>query len=226
MPVALKFNSHGFGSQQDSSAVQVLPRVRVSKHTSDQTKHAFLLKVANPTLGTIRMKLASSNYLGEPVWDEPSSTTYLLQNVLVDPFTEQVVTALLMPDVVDRLTSTEVCELEPAEDSFLELGKSSDEVPEAVSNWDACSVLIDSKVCEDGPTSSLKLISSKNSMAWFELIVMEGTTRNGVVHGVPLAMQIEIGDGSWESSLVHPELKSESKVSQKDVVTFDLVIVW
>lgn len=206
--------------------MQVLPRVRVSIHASDETKHAFLLKVANPTLGTIRMRLASSDYSGEPRWDEPSNTTTHLQNVLVDPFTNQHVTAQLMLEVVEGLTPTEVCELEPAEDSFLELGKSSDEVPEEVSKWEAGDVLVDSTVNKNGPTSSLKLIAVKNSMAWFELVVLEGATSKGVDSAVPLAMQIEVGNGSWETSLVQPESTVDGDNSQRDMVTFNLVIVW
>eukprot|EP00429_Kryptoperidinium_foliaceum_P068270 CAMPEP_0176074908 /NCGR_PEP_ID=MMETSP0120_2-20121206/37438_1 /TAXON_ID=160619 /ORGANISM="Kryptoperidinium foliaceum, Strain CCMP 1326" /LENGTH=130 /DNA_ID=CAMNT_0017408609 /DNA_START=217 /DNA_END=606 /DNA_ORIENTATION=+ len=126
-----------------------------------------------------------------------------LQDVLVDPFTDQHVTAELMPAVVKDLEPTEMCELEPAEDSFLELGKSTfNDVPDLVASWDAGDVLFDSKVSNDGPSSSLKLIASKNSTAWFELVVLEGSAASGIDNAVPIAMEIEVGKGSWESSLI------------------------
>lgn len=213
--------------KKDSSAVQVLPRVRVTKHASDDTKHAFLLKVSNPTLGKIRMRLASSKYSGEPVWDEPSKTTSLLQNILLDIFTDKHVDAELTTDVVQGLTPTDVCELEPAEDSFLELGQSANDVPELVSMWDATDVLSNSQVSSEGLKASLKLLATKNSSAWFEIVVLESSKAKGVdtSSAVPLEMQIEVGNGSWESSLVQPELKDGSG-DAKDMVSFSLVIIW
>lgn len=213
--------------------MQVLPRVRVTKHASDGTRHAFLLKVSNPTLGKIRMRLASSEYSGEPVWDEPSETTALLQNILVDTFGGKYMDAELMPDVVHNLTPTEMCELEPAEDSFLELGQSSNQVPELVSKWDAADALSNSPISSEGSNkASLKLLAIKNSAAWFELVVLENSSSSnadtkGVSTAVPLKLQIEVGNGSWESSLVQPELKGDSSGDDaKDMVSFSLVIVW
>lgn len=207
--------------------MQVLPRVRVTKHASDDTKHAFLLKVSNPTLGKIRMRLASSKYSGEPVWDEPSKTTSLLQNILLDIFTDKHVDADLTTDVVQGLTPTDVCELEPAEDSFLELGQSANDVPELVSMWDATDVLSNSQVSSEGLKASLKLLATKNSSAWFEIVVLESSKAKGfdTSSAVPLEMQIEVGNGSWESSLVQPELKDGSG-DAKDMVSFSLVIIW
>jgi hypothetical protein len=197
--------------------------VRVSIHASDETKHAFLLKVTNPTLGSIRMRLAASDYAGEPVWDEPVILSSHLQNLLVDPFTDQHINAQVMLQAVQSLDPTEICELQPAEDSFLELGKVADEIPEAVAKWDAGEILFNSKVSVNGTAASLRLIASKNSMAWFELVVLEGNLAQGVNSAVPLSMDIEVGNGSWDSSLVRPEQIEQAK---KDMVSFDLVIAW
>jgi hypothetical protein len=169
------------------------------------------------------MRLAASLYAGEPGWDETESVSGQLQNVLVDPFTDQHINAQIMPQAVRSLGPTEICELEPAEDSFLELGKVADEVPEAVAKWDAGDVLYDSKVSPDGPGASLRLITSKNSMAWFELVVLEGSVAKGMDSAVPLSMEIEVGNGSWDSSLINPEQKEQD---EKDMVSFDLVIAW
>ena len=202
----------------------MLPRVRVSIHASDETRHAFLLKVANPTLGAIRLRFASSKYTGESEWDDKTKTTPLLENLLVDPLTQQYVDAKLTPSVTKNLEATAVCELEPAEDSFLELGKSSnDELLDAVAKWDAGDVLFDSKVGPEQP-ASLRLIGQKNSFAWFELVLLETKMEKGLNCAVPLALQIEVGDGSWESSLVQAEPVAGGE--GKDVVTFDLVVIW
>lgn len=157
------------------------------------------------------------------MWDEPESVSSDLRNLLVDPFSDQHINAHVMPEAVRSLESTEICELQPAEDSFLELGKGADEVPEAVATWEASKVLSESMVSSDGPAGSLRLITSKNSVAWFELIVPEGSLEEGVDSAVPIALDIEVGNGSWDSSLVRPEL---SEHGEKDIVSFDLVIAW
>eukprot|EP00934_Nitzschia_sp_Nitz4_P006064 Nitzschia sp. Nitz4//scaffold3_size479765//365768//367408//NITZ4_000152-RA/size479765-processed-gene-1.255-mRNA-1//1//CDS//3329550914//6054//frame0 len=212
---------HGQWWKKDSSAIQVLPRVRVSTHASDDTKHVFLLKVVNPTLGTIRLRFAASEYKGEPQWDDISANTPLLQDLTVDPFLDQTTNAKLLPKLSQNLDPTEVFVLEPAEDSFLELGKSSDDVPEQVAKWDASSALVDSKVNPEGPNATLKLISQRNSMAWLELVTLNESVDKGLDCALPISMQIEVGNGSWDSSFVVPEVASE-----KDLVPFDIVIVW
>jgi hypothetical protein len=173
------------------------------------------------------MRLTSSDYSGEPVWDEPSETTARLQNILVDTFIDKHMNADLMPELVQNLTPTELCELEPAEDSFLELGQSSNYIPETVSKWDARDVLFNSQVSNEGAKSSLKLLASKNSAAWFELVLENAAspTATGAASAVPLEMKIEVGNGSWESSLVQPELNQDD-AGAKDMVSFSLVIVW
>jgi hypothetical protein len=162
--------------------------------------------------------------MGEPVWDDPSNTTPNLGNVLVDPFTQQHVDAILVPGLAHDLQSTEICQLEAAEDSFLELGKSSNEEPDEVATWDAGDVLVDSKVSPEASSSSLRLVGQKNSCAWFELVLLEKSMEKGVNCAIPVALQIEVGDGSWESSLIQPQPVNGDEA--KDMVTFDLVIIW
>ena len=175
------------------------------------------------------MRLASSDYMGEPVWDEPTETTPFLQNILVDVFTDKHVDAELTPDAVQDLTPTEFCQLEPAEDSFLELGQSSNSIPELVSNWNPRDVLSNSRISDDQASSksTLQLLTVKNSVAWFELVVLERSNKSvkGVNSAIAFDLQIEVGNGSWESSLVQPELNADS-ADAKDMVSFSLVIVW
>jgi hypothetical protein len=209
-------------NHQDSSAIEVLPRVRVSIHASDESRHAFLLKISNPTLGTIRLRLAASDYSGEPVWNDQTVTTPSLENILVDPLTQVSVNAILDPKVAMDLKPTESCQLDPAEDSFLEIGKTITDVPVKVSKWDAGDVLFDSKVSPESP-ASLRLVAQRKSTAWFELVLMDRSTKPSTYFAVPLALQIQVGDGSWESSLVQSQRLEDGG---SDLVTFDLVIIW
>ena len=214
---------HGQWWKKDSSAIQVLPRVRTTIHASDGTRHAFLLKVSNPTLGTIRLRLSSSTYTGEPMWDDDEERNPNLENLLVDPLNQLSVNAKLLSNIGDTIQATDVCELEPSEDSFLELGRSSSEEPDQVAKWNAESVLASSKVSKSSP-SSLKLVGKRQSNAWFELILAETSLDKGINSAVPIALQIEVGNGSWDSSLIRPEKKGDA--TTKDLVNFDLVIVW
>ena len=131
------------------------------------------------------------------------------------------VDAHLDTEVTKSIDSTELCELEPAEDSFLELGnKSSNNVPEAVANWEGGDVLLDSKVSKENP-AILRQLGQKKSVAWFELVVLESTIDRGVHSAVPITMELQVGDGSWESSLVQPR-----DGGNPDFVSFDLVVIW
>ncbi|VEU43001.1 unnamed protein product [Pseudo-nitzschia multistriata] len=210
---------HGQWWKKDSSAVEVLPRVRVSAAATDGSRHAFLIKVSNPTLGTVRLRLAPSPYAGERHWDNNEVTTKRLENIIVDPFKRISLDAVLDVEVANKIEATDMCELEPVEDSFLELGnKTSDNVPEAVSSWEAGNVLSDSKVSKEN-SATLRKLGQKKSVAWFELVVME-SQRDSTAHtAVPVSMHLQVGDGSWESSLVQSR-------GDDDFVSFDLVIVW
>jgi hypothetical protein len=202
----------------------VLPRVRVSIHASDGSRHAFLLKVSNPTLGLVRLRLAASAYSGEAEWDDKDVKSPSLKNLLVDPLTQVSVNAQLDTAVSRSFSQTETCELEAAEDSFLEFGKTSDDFPEDVAKWDAGDILFDSKVSKDLP-SSMRLVGRKKSVAWFELIVIEHEMQQNKVYcAIPVALQIQVGGGSWESSLVQSQQRDDE--DPQDFVSFDLVLLW
>eukprot|EP00535_Pseudo-nitzschia_heimii_P002195 CAMPEP_0197185232 /NCGR_PEP_ID=MMETSP1423-20130617/11485_1 /TAXON_ID=476441 /ORGANISM="Pseudo-nitzschia heimii, Strain UNC1101" /LENGTH=533 /DNA_ID=CAMNT_0042636241 /DNA_START=140 /DNA_END=1741 /DNA_ORIENTATION=+ len=215
---------HGQWWKKDSSAIEVLPRVRVSIDASDGSRHAFLIKISNPTLGNVRLRLAPSKYTGETRWDSKTETTSYLKNIVVDPLKKISVDAQLETNVAKAINVTDLCELEAAEDSFLELGnKTSNNVPKAVSLWEAGDILFDSKVSQDLP-ATLRRLGQKKSVAWFELVVLESPTGSSVHSAVPITMELQVGDGYWESSLVQPENDGIHDI--KDFVAFDLVIIW
>ena len=147
-----------------------------------------------------------------------------MEDLIVDPLKRVSVDAHLDTDVAKAIDATGFCELEPAEDSFLELGeKASDNVPEAVSSWDAGDILFDSKVSKEMP-ATLRQLGQKKSVAWFELVVMESTIDQNVNSAVPITLELQVGDGSWESSLIQPQ--DDGNQDSKDLVSFDLVLIW
>lgn len=238
---------HGQWWKKDSSAIHVVPRVRVIRQgrtTDDRTiSYAVLLSVKNPTLNMIRLRLATTTTTG------PSSTSSAppviieqreLENILVNPFTERFVQGHLCPmDTLSSITPTDYFVLEPADDPFLDIGnKSSTEEggdPLVVKNWDAITTL--SSFVGDGSSissskSKLQLVATKGDTAWVELILcfdvassppptISDTNTNSYYLTVPLALQIEVGNGSWEASLI--KRRDDIPDEEMDLVTFNLV---
>ena len=66
---------------------------------------------------------------------------------------------------------------------------------------------------------------AKNSTAWFELVVVAvAAPDEPVSSAIPMSLQIEVGNGSWESSLIPPQV-NDDEASAPDMVKFNLVIV-
>jgi len=194
--------------------------VRPVKHVVQNDKRIFLVNVTNPTLGTIRLRFNSSSYRGEvdQSTDAPSDNiTTQLPNLLVDTISDKHVNAQLQLDVL-KLGPTEQVELLSAEDSFIEFGGKSKEIPHQVLRWDP------SESDAVGTSSSMRLVAKSASTAWFELTVLDVRTETSdLLPAVPLALQIEVGNGSWQSSLVQPQ---QTTGDEEDWVTFDLVLTW
>ena len=49
----------------DNGAIEVLPRVQALIDASDASHRAFLVKISNPTLGAVCLRLTPSNDAGE-----------------------------------------------------------------------------------------------------------------------------------------------------------------
>lgn len=189
--------------------------------------YAFLLKVSNPTLGTVRLRLTQSSYCGEVQhWDddnvvlqETDDKVYskTLRRVLVDTITQTIMDVQLLDPAqiqsyfIDRTT----IELKSAEDSILELGTQSRDVPISVQSWDPKTVA--------GP---LQLVAQTSSDAWLELALpiddhdVHNEYRKG--NAIGLSMEVELGNGSWESSLI----TVQEGLDGSDYVLFDLVLTW
>ena len=224
---------HGQWWKKDSSAVHAVPRVRICRQGEDLTcqKYAALLKVKNPTLNTIRLRLSGpssldvdteeANYTPFPLVDPRE-----LQNLLVDPFSETFVQGrLCSPDATSSVTPTDFFVLDPADDPFLDIGKGHEGDPSEVRDWDAMAIL---GALDIGKASQLRIVSTKGDTAWVELVVCNADTVDEVSSdtvnanaclAVPLALQIEVGNGSWEASLIK---RRDMPAEEKDLVTLYL----
>jgi hypothetical protein len=224
--------------------VHVIPRVKVVKNAAlvENDKQVFLLKVTNPTLGTIRLRFSPSTYQGEQLTESTTTadqkTTPLLTDLLVDTFTDEHSHVEINCNAFASLEPTQEVELLSAEDSFIEFGGKSKEVPYEVLRWDPTQVEAAAAAASNG-NAVMRLVAQSASTAWFELVAPDiptttpsssaddttGTTAASaaISPAVGLALQIEVGNGSWQSSLVQPK---QQEGDAKDWVTFDLLITW
>jgi hypothetical protein len=213
---------HGQWHKKDSSAVHVVPRVRVTGQAAVGNTRFLLLKVSNPTLGSVRLRFAASSYRGEVnCWsdcdddddDDAAGTINLLQGLLVDTLSQEHLDVELNTSLLSSMESTDKVELLSSEDSILELGVKAGEVPHEVASWSP------REEGETAASSAMQVVATRASTAWFQLAVPNVASVDGTL-AVPIALQVDIGNGSWESSLIQPQEGVED-----DHVTFDLVIV-
>jgi hypothetical protein len=223
--------------------VHVIPRVKVVKHAAlvENGKRVFLLKVTNPTLGTIRLRFSPSTYQGEQLTEMETATTAasqqttpFLSDLLVDTFADEHSHVEINCNAFASLEPTQEVELLSAEDSFIEFGGKSKEVPYEVLRWDPTQVEAAAAAASNG-NAIMRLVAQSASTAWFELVAPAIPTPSSstndatnsasaaVSPAVALSLQIEVGNGSWQSSLVQPKQQEEDA---KDWVTFDLLITW
>ncbi|KAL3807166.1 hypothetical protein ACHAXA_011367 [Cyclostephanos tholiformis] len=225
---------HGQWWKKDSSALHVVPRVRVCRQGADYTchKYAALLKVKNPTLNKIRLRLSgplNSEVDKEDTKDTPAHPIdpRELQNILVNPFSESFVQGrLCSTDAMSSFTPTDFFVLEPADDPFLDVGKGKEGDPSEVRDWDAMAIL---GALDIGKTSKLRIVATMGDTAWIELVVFNTDTANDDISSdiaytnvhlaVPLALQIEVGNGSWEAAGIP---RRDIPAEDEDLVTLNI----
>lgn len=121
--------------------------------------------------------------------------------------------------------------LEPIEDAFLELGGMSGNVDKdaisRVTNWESNIDWSSSPTGHD-KECDCKLVSHQNDVAYVEFKVSipdtmsnQQTDNNDGYLSTPLILEIDIGDGSWESSLIQSETGAEN-----DCVSFIVLPTW
>jgi len=227
-------SGHGQWWKKDSSAIHVVPRVKVVRHgrtalSDSRTRHALLLSVANPTMGMVRFRLSGAHLRDFGGLRTSGDEGYTLRNVRVD-FLGRVRANVRMIGSTSTLVLPDMVELEPVEDALFDIGGASQSGdPEDVEKWDAAAVLKE-KGTESikGPSDCLfSTVAVSKDKAWMQLIIdqdaCEEASASGDFLAVPATMQVEIGNGSWESSLIKP---AEVKDGESDLVPLRLVLAW
>lgn len=182
-----------------------MPNVTVVQKVKTENGLSLLLKVTNPTLGSVRLRFAPSSYPGEPDFDNDSQTTTHLADLLVDTLSQKRVSANVT-HLLNDFEPTNTVELLSAEDSIIEMGGRAHEIPDEVRSWQ--------------PSSSVfSVVAQKASSAWLGVNLPVQDVESPVA--VPFAMQIEVGNGSWDSALI----QSQATEEQADRATFDLVVI-
>ncbi len=242
-PLLLSLRVHS----QDSSAIHSIPRVQIKRYLSNPTdtnnsdrQYALLLKIKNPTLGPIRLRLHSNvNVDDDNVGTE--ATTKCFENVVIDSMTLQRENVHVLPQTTgtesddNKNNGTETITLEPAEDSFLGIGKSSTSTP-IIDNWG----MNQEQEHQHGDSSMpqwtededvWKILHVDNDVAWVQFMThtrsndnLSSSTSEFKYVAVPMVMEIELSEDSWESSLIQPS--KDIKEGEKDVVRFTIYPVW
>lgn len=166
------------------------------------------MNVKNPTIGPIRFRIHSN-------FDDSHVFPSHYNNVVIDPITldtakVDIVQPTKSESIMDLLT------LDGVEDSLLETEK-SDRFD--FSHWTDNTIEWDN-------TSAAKMIHMEKDSAWIEFIVRSGEHLNSSPvssQGSPIIMDIEISQGSWESSLIQSVSTSNG---EKEMVSFVLLPVW
>lgn len=184
--------------------------MRVINYDVSTERSAFLLKVTNPTLGPVRLRFGASAYEGEQGWDADDLPETCMNQLLVDELTQTFWDIKLNTSILRDLATTATVELLSSEDSFIEFGGKARETPPKILQW---------KVpAEKVEKSSIRLVASSHSTVWFELLTFGLEGAEGHHPAIPIALEVEVGNGSWESSLI------PQKQNENDFVAFDLLI--
>ncbi len=205
---------HGQWFKKDSSAIHSIPRVQIKsqRYNSSTNQYALLLKVKNPTLGPIRFQI-HANFVGESAASFPSFCDLVLDSMSLK---REIVR--IIPPPSSPSPDLELLTLEASEDTFLDINKDSN--AQRIDTWTVDDL--------DWSTANrCQLIGVDNDTAWIQVVVKEteeevsSNDRNYV--GTPLILDIEVGEESWESSLIRAR---ELKEGEKDFVSFTILPVW
>jgi hypothetical protein len=166
--------------------------------------------------------LPKRNYTRE----EYGNDKHVIKHVLMDSLEENYGNVVLDWNATCNMAASDFVELESVQDSFLEMGRVT-LLPDAVATWNGSS---------ESPTAaeetSCRLVACQKDVAWFELHVNssaivtnntgDSSNNNDDFVAVPIALQIQVGDGSWESSLIPPKKTDDGP----DFVTFHVLVAW
>ena len=236
-------SSHGQWWKKDSSAIHIMPKVQITYHASSSSSHALLLRITNPTLSSVnvRFNLSSSSTSEEnELEDAVLDTKYTTKSFLIDPINKLSIQAKNIPTTysISTPTTTPMISLDPVEDAFLELGKGKIEIPAIVKDWNGVKALDlwqeskDDNTKSDSDSYNIQLLAQEKDIAWVQLLLHDPLFSDDLTeddapntkenfYATSIALEIEVGNGSWESSFIKPKTDVEM-----DLVSFPLYLVW
>jgi len=101
------------------------------------------------------------------------------------------------------------------------MGKEQEEDPIEVLHWEPSTVFDSS---DDDTVSTLRILTTRKDTAWVEMIYSVGFDLDSVPDDNYLAfsigLQIEVGNGSWDASLIK---KRDLPEDENDIVTLNIV---
>ncbi len=174
-----------------------------------------------------------------------NTTTPTFRNVLLDPLlrtTTEELHVLLFGSNLSASTETPTIELQSMEDSILldyastspaahsTSANTRNALPGAINEWgldqtDHQNILSDKNNHYNRSDNQLRFVAQNASTAWYELSVVEPMIQHHLStgatssYGIPMILEIDLGNGSWESSLIPVE-------QENDTVRLDLVLVF
>ena len=158
---------------------------------------------------------------------------YTLQNIRIDSLGRHRANVRMIGSI-STVVLPDMVELEAVEDALFDIGAGQSKEPKEVDKWDADAVLKarghSSDTCsDDGPSKCpFSTVAVSKDRAWVQLVIEEDgfkeTSTLGEFVAFPATLQVEIGNGSWESSLIKsaPEIKE----GESDLVSFRLLLAW
>jgi hypothetical protein len=177
--------------------------------------------------------------------------TDVLPGLLVHSFTQSRWDVEYDSGVLRHLAESETVELHSPEDAILELGSHrAREIPAGAASWRPPSGVASPAL---GALPRVRLVTRGPSSAWFELAFVEperfldtpppsppaspssddrlpeeddggSNARNRSAYAVSLRLEVEVGAGTWESSLIQPRASQDEGFV--DRVPFDLVLAY
>lgn len=225
-------SGHGQWWKKDSSAVHVVPRVRVVRRgqlmlADSRVRHALLLSVTNPTLGMIRLRLNGADLRNFDASTASDDEGYTLRNIRVDSL-GRCRANVRMIGSTSTIVLPDMVELEAVEDALFDIGAGQSKEPKEVETWDANAILKATECDDEGlSVCPFSAVAVSKDRAWIQLVIEEDgfkeTSTPEEFVAFPATLQVEIGNGSWESSLIK---SVEVKEGESDLFSVRLLLAW
>jgi len=215
--------------KKDCSAIHTVPKLSLIKRhiTSAPERHIInlLIKVHNPTLGSVRLRLCKHGTTAE---ETPES--FVIDSILLNGYTLDTASQILVlgASSVNLCETSEWIELEPAQDSIIDFsGSLPHAIQKELHGWDGA--IATQSFVRSHEKASFRLVAKAHESAWFEYIVsstlLNSDAEVSKFMAVPLALQIEVGKGSWQSSFIRSETPINGD-EDIDIVELKTLVVW